>query len=223
MAAHERFPMTRSIAVVAMALSTTACFNGTEQSADSVTALFGAALEACAQPAAADGSFDQKAIAAAGWRLRSRVIYKEAEERSADLDRLPDLREPEYESTRWTRDGHVGELEVSRWPASTRSISDRCSVSARLQSSGDVQAVVRALSAKTGVAIGRQGPVPRGGDYLVPRRTIFDDQYEWSMPLHQVYLLVFDAKDVRLDIDHAPGDNNARTVPGNNIPGPPNT
>jgi hypothetical protein len=219
MAAHERFPVTRSIAVVAMALSATACFNGTEQSADSVTALFGAALEACAQPAAADGSFDQKAIAAAGWRLRSRVVYKEAEERSADLDRLPDLREPEYESTRWARDGHVGELEVSRWPASTRSISDRCSVSARLQSSGDVQAVVSALTAKTGVAIGAQGQVPRGGDYLLPRRTIFDYQYRWPTPLHQVHLLVFDETDLRLDIQHSPGDGNAYPLPSTTTPG----
>lgn len=197
-----------------MALSATACFNGTAQSADSVTALFGAALEACAKPTAADGSFDQKAIAASGWRLTSRVIYKEAEERSADHASLPDLQEPEYESTRWKSDVHVGELEVSRWPSSTRSISDRCSVSARLQSSADVQAVVRALSAKTGVAIGRQGEVPRGGDYLVPRQTVFDYQYDWPMPMHQVHLLVFDAKDLRLDIEHAPGANNARPVPG---------
>lgn len=204
-----------------MALSATACFNGTAQSAASVSALFGAALEACAKPAAFDGSFDQKAIAASGWRLTSRVIYKEAEERSADLASLPDLQEPEYESTRWKSEVHVGELEVSRWPSSTQPGSDRCSVTARLQSSADVHAVVAALSAKIGVVIGWQKEVARGGDYLLPRPVIFDYQYHWRMPLHEVYLLVFDAKDLRLDIDHAPGENNQRPVPGNTTHGLP--
>lgn len=212
---HARVSVVCSAVAVAMALSATACLNGTAQSAASVTAVFGAALEACATPAAADGSFDQKAIAAAGWRVTSRVIHKEAEERSADLASLPSLQQPEYESTRWTSAAHVGELELSRWPSSTRTIPDACRVGARLRSSTDVETVVRALSAATGVGIAWQGEVPRGGDHLLPRSSKPYRGYRWRMPLHEVRLTVFDANDVRLDIEAAPGEDHQRPLPGN--------
>jgi hypothetical protein len=194
----------RSLFAFIAVMGLSACSN---QSAAEVSAAFASALDACSKPMAEDvGAFDQKAIAAAGWIITSRIIhnYENADERKADLTKLGALKAKQYENTKWQNYKHMNELEVIRGYAKTRPLPDVCRIHGQVNTKEDAASVIASITKKTGFAIARKGEIPRGGDFLTPRFDGAPYSYYWELPQHNVYLTEFDGHAMRLDIEAVP-------------------
>ncbi len=172
-----------------------------KQSRAAVEALFGDVLQGCGAPLTSEGTFDQRAMIAAGWQERERTTRFEASNQTHPPGSMPSLRRGEYEATTWALPARVGVVEVIRQDAATRQqTADMCSVSARLESNVSVDAIVSAISTRLDQKVGREGDLPRGGDFLTPRADEAPHAYYWQIPQHDVYLVVHGTSDVRLEV-----------------------
>lgn len=175
--------------------------NVPKQSRAAVEALVGDVLHGCVAPLTGDGTFDQRAMVAAGWQERARTTRFEVSDQTHPPGSLPVLRRGEYEATEWALSGRVGVVSVIRHDTSSRQqIADMCSVDARLEQGVSVDTIVTAISARLGQQVAREGDLPRGGDFLTPRSDRAPHAYYWPAPQHDVYLVAFGAGDVRLEV-----------------------
>jgi hypothetical protein len=175
--------------------------NMPRQSRAAVEALFGDVLHGCSAPLTNDGTFDQRAMVAAGWQERERTTRFEAANQTHPPGSMPSLRAGEYEATKWALPGRVDVVEVIRQDDATRQqTADMCSVSARLERDVSVDALVSAISARLDQKVARAGDLPRGGDFLMPRADEAPHAYYWQLPQHDVYLVTHGPSDVRLEV-----------------------
>jgi hypothetical protein len=171
------------------------------QSRAAVEALVGDVLHGCGAPLTGDGTFDQPAMAAAGWQERARTTRFEVSNQTHPPGSMPSLRRGEYEATEWALPGRIGVVTVIRHDTATRKhTADMCSVNARLEQRASVDTIVTAISAQVGHTIAREGDLPRGGDFLTPRFDQAPHAYYWQMTQHDVYLVAHGSGDVRLEV-----------------------
>lgn len=175
--------------------------NVPRQSRAAVEALVGDVLTGCGAPLTGDGTFDQRAMVAAGWQERQRTTRFESNTQSHPPGSLPSLRRGEYEATEWALPGRSGVVTVIRHDTTSRDlIADVCSVNARLEPDVSVETIVTAISGRLGQKVAREGDLPRGGDFLAPRADRAPHAYYWQMPQHDVYLVAHGTSDVRLEV-----------------------
>ncbi len=175
--------------------------NAPRQSRAAVEALLGVVLHGCSAPLTGDGTFDQRAMVAAGWQERERTTRFDVSNQPHPLGSMPSLRRGEYEATEWALPGRIGVVTVIRHDTATRQqTADMCSVAARLERGESVDTLVTAISAHLGHKVSRAGDLPRGGDFLTPRFDRAPHAYYWEMPQHDVYLVAHGTSDVRLEV-----------------------
>jgi hypothetical protein len=175
--------------------------NVPRQSRAAVEALVGDVLHGCGAPLTGDGTFDQRAMVAAGWQERERTTRFEVSNRTHPPGSMPALRRGEYEATEWALPGRIGVVTVIRHDTATRrQTADVCSVDARLEQGVSVDTIVTAISVRLGLKIAREGDLPRGGDFLTPRSDAAAHAYYWQTPQHDVYLVAFGSSDIRLEV-----------------------
>lgn len=175
--------------------------NVPRQSRAAVEALVEDVLRGCGAPLTGDGTFDQRAMVAAGWQERQRTTRVDTSTRSHPPGSLPALRRGEYEATEWALPERFGVVTVIRHDTTMRhQIADVCSVDARLEQDVSVESIVTAIGGRLGLTIAREGDLPRGGDFLTPRADRAPHAYYWQAPQHDVYLVTHSASDVRLEV-----------------------
>jgi hypothetical protein len=184
-----------------LAMLLASCASRNAQPPEVVGGLFADALSACTAPLNAAGTFDQRAVGSAGWKETKRTSRFEATERTHPPGSSPVLRDGEYEASEWVHAGRVGTLEVIRWDLATHRLTDdSCSINARLDSRSSVSKVVSGLSERLGRAVDREGDLPQGGDFLLPRAKRDGHGYFWQLPQHDVYLTVEDGTGLLLRV-----------------------
>ncbi len=178
-----------SVTALALAACNTAGSDLVEQTPERVVAAFGDVISACSAQTSDNGVIDQKAVAAAGWLLKSRKSRHEITDTTHALDSYPTLRAGEYEATDWVHAGHAETMQLIRQDELTPDrLHDHCYMNGRVSSEADLAAVVSGISRLMGKAPDRTGAVPRGGDFLTPRNDPQQTGYYWSLPRHDVYL-----------------------------------
>ena len=171
------------------------------QSRAAFEALVGDVLNGCGAPLTGDGTFDQRAMVAAGWQERGRTTRFETSSQTHPPGSIPSLRRGEYEATEWALPGRIGVVTVIRHDTATRQqTADMCSVAARLEQGVSVDTIVTVISAHLGHKVAREGDLPRGGDFLTPRFDRAPHAYYWQTPQHDVYLVTHGTSDVRIEV-----------------------
>lgn len=174
------------------------CNNQPAQPASSAIALFNSAIDGCTAGIAPDGAIDQKALAATGWRVVERKTRFESTDVVHRPDDYPKLRKMEYEVTSWQRPGLHGGIELIR--DGSGFVFGRCNVGARTKEADGVQRIRSAISAKLGAQPAREGIIPPGGDWLLPRWSKEGHGSYWSLPRHDLYLIHYDDRSAGLEI-----------------------
>ncbi|GAB5487705.1 MAG: hypothetical protein Pars2KO_12750 [Parasphingorhabdus sp.] len=164
-------------------------------------ASFNGAIAGCTAGLTETGLIDQKALAAAGWKVTERTSRLGGKDRDLPLDSYPELADSEYEATTWTHKDHKYDLSLVRWDEkSNLRLADSCDLVAHVNSDKDIEAVLYALETKFDRKPDRSGTLPRGGDFLTPRFDKPSTGYYWAMQQHDVYLTVNETKNLRLEV-----------------------
>jgi hypothetical protein len=164
---------------------------------------FAEGWKACGALLTAEGAFDQAAVSKAGWKPTSRILHlvTSIEQRAVPPDSAPVLRDDEYESTIWARQGQNATLNITRWGvADGRDLADRCDIVGKLNAAKSADLLADKLSQVLGRPVDRKGETSRGGDFLTPRFDANPRAWYWQMPQHDVYLLVNEGIGARLEI-----------------------
>ncbi len=159
-------------------------------------------VRACSAGLTPQGSIDQSALAASGWRATRRQTRLEQQDRDLPLNQISRLRPGEYEVTRWARPGVTGEIELIRWEvgAGGADLLDKCTLTARVSGAAPVAQVLAGMTRHFGRRADRHGLVPRGGDFLTPRFDSAPMGDYWALPRHDVYMLSGDDGYLRLEV-----------------------
>ncbi len=159
------------------------------------------AIKDCGQPIKPDGTIDQATIAKAGWKITSRKVNIDNEERDVPIDSYPPLKGSyeageyfigaQYERTLWTYKGAKPQLALVRHHVSENGRSegsnDYCSIRFDLNG-GDAEKVSAGLVGHFGKQPDKAGNGKLGGDFLLPR---FDKEpfiSYWELPQHNIFL-----------------------------------
>lgn len=171
-------------------------------------------LVACSGPLDANGNIDEAAVAAVGWRPRTRRYgeivtrgdttgMEERDVPPASPVRLATSRQ--YESSDWAHPGWQGMLSLSR---NGGAISERtmalCEATFYGRDAETADQVLAAMTQRLGEPE-RRGQRSRGGDWLTPRwfEPTIQEVY-WRLPFHDVYWVSSDPRLVTVEVRAMP-------------------